>query len=183
MFTAHTQFDTSLISTKAPPENDSSQIRLYSSPGRRRGCYVLILFVKRRLNFRAGALGVIQISRGAYAYVGSAMNNLDKRIGRYLRQQRQYHWHIDYLLEYASIKEIVVARSERSIECGVSRILLKQWPAVSRFGSSDCRCPGHLFGPGRLKKLRSSVYLAFNHCGVYPEPWRAAYGLELGHKT
>ena len=152
--------------------SDSPGMSVQPSPDRQKGCYVLILVVHRRTRFRAGARGVVCLSRGAYAYVGSAMRGLNARISRHLRPERRHRWHIDYLLDHALPWEIVAACCERNIECDVSRRLLEQWPVVDRFGSSDCRCPGHLFGSAPLKKLRSSVCLAFSDCGLDPQPWR-----------
>jgi Uri superfamily endonuclease len=151
----------------------SMRAKPFSSP--EKGCYVLLLLVPAQTKFRAGALGVICLPGGAYAYAGSAMKGLDARVGRYLRPERARRWHIDYLLDCALLLEIVAAPCERSIECDVSRRLMEQWPVVPRFGSSDCRCPGHLFGPAPLKKLRSSVYLAFSHCGVDPCLWKKVH--------
>jgi len=150
-------------------------MKAHSSSGRNKGCYVLILVVSRRTKLRVGELGTICMARGAYAYVGSAMNGLDARIGRHLRPERARRWHIDYLLDSASPREVVAAPCEKSIECDMSRRLLEQWPVVPRFGSSDCRCQGHLYGPAPLKKLRSSVFLAINRCGIYPQCWEITH--------
>jgi len=122
-----------------------------------------------------GALGTIRINGGSYAYVGSAMNGLDARVARYLRPERARRWHIDYLVDCARLLDIVVAPCENSVECEVSRRLMLEWPVVPRFGSSDCRCPGHLFGPAPLKQLRASAYRAFSQCGIKPQPWEGLH--------
>ncbi|HIQ31888.1 MAG TPA: DUF123 domain-containing protein [Methanothermococcus okinawensis] len=86
-----------------------------------------------------------RFKRGYYFYVGSAMgksNNLRRRIERHLREDKKLHWHIDYLLQYGTVKEVYVSRE--AVECEVARDLsfLK---SIEGFGSSDCSCKSHLF--------------------------------------
>lgn len=169
--------ESSLVFKEVPYMADFHSMRAEPFPSAEKACYVLILLAPAHTKFRAWALGVVCLPAGAYAYAGSAKNGLDARVGRYLRPERARRWHIDYLLDNGRLREIVAAPCEISIECDVSRRLMEQWPVVPRFGSGDCRCPGHLFGPAPLKKLRSSVYLAFSHCGFDPCPW------EKVHKT
>ena len=51
-----------------------------------RGIYILIISVDMNIRASIGALGPVSIERGLYAYVGSAQNNLEKRVARHLTQ-------------------------------------------------------------------------------------------------
>jgi Uri superfamily endonuclease len=55
------------------------------------------------------------------------------------------HWHIDYLLPHAAPAMVIVGPAARRLECLVAGALAQRLQVVRRFGSSDCRCPGHLF--------------------------------------
>ncbi len=103
---------------------------------------------------RVGKLGSIFFSGGFYAYVGSAMNGLEARLARHLRCEKKFHWHIDYLLKQAAIREIVLYPSETRAECFLSRAMAGEFQSVSGFGSSDCRCASHLYFGDDLSKLR-----------------------------
>ncbi len=58
------------------------------------------------------------------------------------------HWHIDYLLPHAKILSIHVFKASKEWECRLSRRLARLEGArviMKGFGSSDCRCPSHLY--------------------------------------
>jgi Uri superfamily endonuclease len=92
-----------------------------------------------------GKLGKINFSRGYYLYVGSALNGLEQRIKRHLRNQKKIYWHIDYLLQHAKIVDIYYKESERKEECKIAQIFDQYFSLVPGFGSSDCGCKSHLF--------------------------------------
>jgi Uri superfamily endonuclease len=62
-----------------------------------KGIYILVVSVSKDINVNVGALGSVNFEKDLYAYVGSAQNNLEKRIERHLRKTKQKFWHIDYL--------------------------------------------------------------------------------------
>ena len=64
-----------------------------------KGIYILLISIKRNILPKIGALGNIKLAKGTYAYVGSAQNNMEKRIKRHLSKDKRFHWHIDYLLD------------------------------------------------------------------------------------
>ncbi|RLF60544.1 MAG: GIY-YIG nuclease family protein, partial [Thermoplasmata archaeon] len=68
-----------------------------------KGSYVLIINLKKEKEIEIGRLGRILFNKGYYAYVGSGLNNLEKRVGRHLRKNKKKKWHIDYLLEEGKI--------------------------------------------------------------------------------
>jgi Uri superfamily endonuclease len=113
-----------------------------------RGVYILFLRALDDVRMRVGGLGEIELEKGLYAYIGSAQNNLEKRVARHRSKAKKPQWHIDYLT--ASDKVVVEGACAyelpREYECKMAEFLarISQKP-VRRFGSSDCRCPGHLF--------------------------------------
>lgn len=110
-----------------------------------KGCYILLLLLKRDCDVEIGALGRIHFSKGYYAYVGSAMNGIEGRVRRHLRKEKNVHWHIDYFLREAKIVDVFIKSSKKKLECKIAEGLSKDFEVVVGFGSSDCNCRGHLF--------------------------------------
>ena len=110
-----------------------------------KGGYVLLLRLKERSEIRIGRLGMIRFDSGYYSYIGSAMGGLKQRISRHLRKEKKLHWHIDYLLDKASVGNLIVCQSEENIECNIANEIGRVYKVINGFGSSDCKCPGHLF--------------------------------------
>jgi sugar fermentation stimulation protein A len=110
-----------------------------------KGGYILLLKLIERSEIRIGRLGIIQFNSGHYAYIGSAMGGLKQRISRHLRKEKKLHWHIDYLLEKALVENIIVCQSMERNECDIAGEIAKTCRVINGFGSSDCKCPGHLF--------------------------------------
>ncbi|MFC1786550.1 DUF123 domain-containing protein [Halobacteriota archaeon] len=67
---------------------------------------------------------------------------MEARISRHLRKEKKIHWHIDYLLACARIKDVYVGELK---ECDIVTKLADYFPFVRGFGSSDCDCESHLF--------------------------------------
>ena len=110
-----------------------------------KGSYILVIELTEDREISAGKLGIINFSNGYYAYVGSALGGLQSRINRHLRQNKKIHWHIDYLLKEAYIRQIITCRTDKRIECKIAQILGSRFNSIYGFGSSDCRCRSHLF--------------------------------------
>ncbi len=113
-----------------------------------RGAYCLIMKLDENIDIQVGKLGKFHFPRGYYVYVGSAMNDLDVRITRHLRssKEKRKHWHIDYLLDYARVIDVIRIPSERKIECEVADFFAAHGKIIAPgFGSSDCDCKSHLF--------------------------------------
>jgi Uri superfamily endonuclease len=111
----------------------------------RKGTYILILDMPDA-QVEVGALGILDIKKGSYCYVGSAMNGLDQRIARHLSKNKKIHWHIDHLTTVCGNAEAYEA-SEGISECGLCEIVRKNGGSevFPGFGCSDCGCPTHLF--------------------------------------
>ncbi|MBS7619723.1 GIY-YIG nuclease family protein [Candidatus Bathyarchaeota archaeon] len=116
-----------------------------------KGAYCLIVQVSKSSTIKIGSLGIINFDPGYYIYVGSAMNSLESRVHRHLNTAEKkfckLRWHIDYLLTAPGVKIIRVYEfvSKNKIECTIAYVLSQRYAPVSRFGSSDCKCGGHLF--------------------------------------
>ena len=111
--------------------------------------YQLAIEVDHPLELAVGSLGICRFPAGHYVYTGSAVKNIDQRIGRHLRHEKRPRWHIDYLLMAAGVNVTHVSKSALP-EC-----LLNQQTAglilIQRFGASDCKhaCGSHLkYQPG-----------------------------------
>lgn len=127
------------------------------------GIYVLVVQVSGKQTVTAGALGDLEMGEGYYAYVGSAKRGLTARLARHARRHgKSLHWHVDYLLERARLREIWVFPLQAG-ECGLAARL--EAGGASReglrgFGSSDCRCAGHLLYLGKRKPVPPSDSIA-----------------------
>ena len=92
---------------------------------------------------KVGNLGTFLFQRGNYLYVGSARKNIMKRIERHLRKTKKKFWHIDYLLQYAEVRNVwVCSASEEEIAANLSK---KMEIPVKKFGASDTKSKAHLF--------------------------------------
>ncbi len=112
-----------------------------------RGCYHLVIRVRRGARITVGALGPLEFKKGFYGYTGSARGGFAARVGRHLRAKKKVRWHVDFLLGCARVVEVWLNKSRRG-ECschmglGVANGAVG---AVPRFGSSDCDCASHLW--------------------------------------
>ncbi len=112
-----------------------------------KGCYCLIIRVTKKTKLKIGKLGEIEFKRGNYIYVGSAMNSLESRLNRHLRDDKKLHWHVDYLLKNQNcrIVEIIFNESDKKVECELSHFIERHAPSIKNFGCTDCKCESHLY--------------------------------------
>ncbi len=126
-----------------------------------KGVYLLFVKVLKDSEIKVGGLGSISFKRGLYVYVGSAQNNLEKRILRHKSKKKKLKWHIDYLTVSRSVKVIAACAYQlpKKYECIIARNLSKVClRSIRGFGSSDCRCVSHLFRvSGNVSKLCRDV--------------------------
>jgi len=116
-----------------------------------KGCYALHLRLTQPRTLRIGQLGRFTFPSSEYIYVGSAFGSggLRSRVGRHLRGDGRWHWHIDYLRSAADVHGCFYTVTDRPLECEWSQALAALPNAtipVPHFGSSDCRsrCRSHL---------------------------------------
>lgn len=58
---------------------------------------------------------------------------------------KKQHWHIDYLRQHGVVVGVKVYRTTQRLECRLNAKVAKAFmTTIRRFGSSDCRCVGHL---------------------------------------
>ena len=110
-----------------------------------RGSYILLMRLPEGKTITAGRLRPTIFPAGHYAYVGSALGGFRSRLNRHLRTEKKLHWHIDYLLQHASLNAIIICETEERAECAIAKTLAQQFESVPGFGASDCHCESHLF--------------------------------------
>jgi len=116
---------------------------------------------------------LVDFPRGHYIYFGSALGGLRSRVSRHLRHDKKLHWHADYLSAQVPWTQAwrladgqrweCVWANKASASAGVSQ------PAPG-FGSSDCRCPTHLFRVNSAREVRDLLV------GLAPAPRRMRLG-------
>ena len=113
------------------------------------GTYLLLLRLEDDREIAIGRLRSLLFPRGYYLYIGSARGpgGLRARLARHCRRGKHPRWHIDYLRGHANLIEIWTVESDEPLECLWAQKLARLSPAraIPHFGSSDCRCPSHLF--------------------------------------
>ncbi len=114
-----------------------------------RGIYTLILELDRSLRIEVGSLGEILFREGYYAYTGSARGPGGfKRIKRHISvisgENSTRRWHIDYILPYLDLRDVITTTTERDLECAVAGMIGAKCIPVPNFGCTDCRCLSHL---------------------------------------
>jgi len=112
-----------------------------------KGVYLLIIQVGKDVSIKIGALGKKYFKNGVYCYIGSAQENLEKRIERHLEKEKNNYWHIDYLLENDSVFVLDVLKKEagKQEECVIAKRFFENAKSIKGFGCSDCNCESHLF--------------------------------------
>ncbi len=115
------------------------------------GSYVLLIEIAEPVQIYVGALGKLDFEKGIYVYVGSALNGLYPRILRHIRtnanKTAKFHWHIDYLLSAENVRltRILTFISDKRLECRIAHGIANRAKPIPKFGSSDCKCAGHLY--------------------------------------
>ena len=116
-----------------------------------KGAYLLLIHIDKDTSIKIGALGKIKFKKGYYVYIGSAMNNLTKRIDRHLKPEKEKttRWHIDYLRVVGQVTGYFYTSAPVKLECRwfqAIRGLPEADIPLPGFGSSDCTagCQAHL---------------------------------------
>jgi Uri superfamily endonuclease len=144
----------------------------------RPGTYILLLEIPRETRARVGRLGRLAFEPGLYGYVGSALGpgGLAARLRRHAAGTKRRHWHVDRLSSHARVSGALWIEGRRRRECAwaswVRRVAVA---CVEGFGSSDCRCAGHLFLLGPRETEESFVRRARRDLRALYAP-RAGFG-------
>lgn len=119
-----------------------------------KGIYILKIDLKKDFLIKIGALGKILFKKGTYLYIGSAQNNLEKRISRHFLdpKEKRLHWHIDYLLKNKNteLKKAFYKELDKKHECILAKKLSKDNNSIKKFGCSDCNCKSHLIRTDKI---------------------------------
>lgn len=113
------------------------------------GTYVIIMNLTAPAKIAVGRLGTVAFPVGDYAYVGSAFGpgGIAARLGHHLTVSRRPRWHLDYLRPHLIPVTIwyTIDRHPREHDwAGALRGIRGAALPCRGFGSSDCRCAGHL---------------------------------------
>ena len=138
------------------------------SKNSRSGIYVLIFHLPNDMKVSVGRLGEIDFQNGWYAYVGSGNSGVEARIRRHLRTHDRPHWHLDYLMHLGKPTMAIIGHTEESLECPLVHHLEALFQVVPRFGSSDCRCSGHLFYSPKQALLEEAAGQGMAELGCPP---------------
>ncbi|AMM54095.1 GIY-YIG nuclease family protein [Pyrococcus kukulkanii] len=109
-----------------------------------KGSYILLLYLPQNVEIKTKAK-MFALKRGYYAYVGSAMNSLEKRVKRHFKKEKKLHWHIDYLTVRAKLLKAYLIPSNVKLEEELSMEMAKIGRVIKGFGASDLKVPGNLF--------------------------------------
>lgn len=120
--------------------------KMVEREARDRGCYLLILRLRKGAAIEVGKLGTVRFRKGYYTYVGSAKRCLSKRVERHRKLRKRLFWHIDYLRSVAEFHVVLPIRTSDDLECEVAGAVKDMADGeIPGFGASDCSCPSHLF--------------------------------------
>jgi len=125
-----------------------------------KGSYILLVELKENKNIQIGKLGNVTFEKGFYVYAGSALNGLEQRVNRHLRNNKKKHWHIDYLLTHGKIVDIFYKENDAKEECNFAKKFEEKLTHTPNFGCSDCNCGSHLFFG--LKNEIKTIIRTFN---------------------
>jgi Uri superfamily endonuclease len=121
------------------------------------GIYQLLIHLPKNASIVIGKKGRWRFPKGYYVYTGGARSGLERRIERHLKKNKKHFWHIDYLLDFASIKEIFLFTKDKFDECALNLKMLEKSEAqiiMPKFGASDCSCPAHLVFFEKIPKMK-----------------------------
>ena len=118
------------------------------------GSYLLLIKLNDDRYIKYGIRKNYFFKKGFYIYVGSALNNLEKRMERHLRINKKNYWHIDFLLNFGKITNIFYRESVFKEECFIANLLKEIFLPIADFGSSDCKCKTHLFYGSKNKLFK-----------------------------
>lgn len=127
-----------------------------------KGSYILLIELENDKEIQISKLGDIFFKKGFYVYIGSALNGLEQRITRHLRDDKKNHWHLDYLLRSAKVNSVYYKENNQKEECKIAKSFSKLKP-VSGFGCSDCKCKSHLFYGSKNEIIKSINSLDMTH--------------------
>ena len=142
------------------------------------GSYALHLNLGKTHRLQVGRLGEYRFPAGDYIYLGSALGpgGLQARLGRHLRGDGRYHWHIDWLRAISVVIGCYYLETNSRLECLWSQELInypKAGVPVPRFGASDCRS----------SEKPCAAHLVWFKSGTHPESFQGILSVTSGSKV
>ena len=125
-----------------------------------KGSYVLLIRLDEGQAITVGKLAAVYFLAGYYAYVGSARGGVEARVRCHLRKNKKRHWHIDYLLERASVFDVKIWADKDVTECGMAQAMESRCESIPGFGCSDCACRSHLFFSAGEATFKEAIVLS-----------------------
>lgn len=147
-----------------------------------KGLYAILMVLSQQILIDIGKLGSTTFHQGIYLYMGRGSgksSSIQNRVKRHSSISKKKFWHIDYLTSNpkVGVKAAIATVTGEITECQLTQTLLRDLKAeqtVRGFGSSDCRCKGHLlYLPLRkkqvdFKKIVDSITNTFEKIGLTP---------------
>ena len=118
------------------------------------GTYAVVLRGQASAEVTVGQWGLLHVKPDYYVYVGSAFGpgGVRTRVERHYRKSKRRHWHIDYLCD--ALEPIGAwcsyAPNRLEHEWAAAFGQRDDYTCIKGFGSSDCRCDGHLFTTSKV---------------------------------
>lgn len=138
-----------------------------------KGGYVLVMGLDEGQEISVGSLEVGYFPAGFYAYCGSALGGFKSRLNHHLTKSKKPRWHIDYLLQEAEIREIILYQTEKRLECLLSQALGGELTYIPDFGCGDCHCKSHLFFSTDKDSLVGRITSFITRLGLTPQSYPA----------
>jgi sugar fermentation stimulation protein A len=112
-----------------------------------RGSYIFIVRLRQDRRVSIAGLGEMKFRKGYYCYIGSAKEDLGRRLERHQRLRKKLSCQIDQLRAAADFHAAIPIRASEDLECEIAAAMAKisDW-SLPGFGSTDCNCQTHLFG-------------------------------------
>jgi Uri superfamily endonuclease len=147
-----------------------------------KGLYAILMAISQQILIDIGKLGSTNFHQGMYLYIGRGSgksSSIQNRVKRHISIIKNKFWHIDYLTSNpkVDVKAAITAVTGEITECQLAQTLLRDLKAeqtVRGFGSSDCRCTGHLLylplhkKQVDFKEIVDSITKTFEKMGLTP---------------
>jgi len=128
------------------------------------GTYLVVLKNSQAKTIRIGKLAQLDIRKGYYVYIGSALGpgGVIARLRHHSKICTKPHWHLDYLRAetefYQAYAQYSVERKECEWAAALAGSAVVSEP-MKGFGSSDCQCGSHLFYSSSYAKVVRTISL------------------------
>jgi len=109
-----------------------------------KGAYIFVLTLDTPVELNLGR-NRWELNPSTYAYIGSGMGNLEKRVERHFSANKRLRWHIDYLTCYGKPLFAILIPSKERMEEKISLTFQSHFRCVEGFGASDLKVKSNLY--------------------------------------